>query len=206
MVLGKIVCLGKTYAKHAAEMASEVPAEPMFFLKPASSFLPSGGTVRLPPRSKRVEHEVELGVVIGRISRAHPEARWREAVLGYNVLIDVTARDLQAEAKKRGEPWALSKGFDTFCTMSDFVPAARVPDPHALGLELSVNGTVRQKASTGEMVHKIPRILEYLSSVMTLEPGDVVATGTPEGVGPLARGDRVEARLGDLATLHVDVA
>jgi 2-keto-4-pentenoate hydratase/2-oxohepta-3-ene-1,7-dioic acid hydratase in catechol pathway len=204
--VGKIVCLLRNYRAHAAEMKSAPPKEPYFFLKPSTSIIHNGGTIIIPMQSSNVHHEVELGVVVGKLAKSVPKARAMEHVAAYAVLIDVTARDVQDGAKKESRPWAAAKGFDTFCPISDAVPAAKVPDPHNLGIWLKVNGEFRQRGSTSQMIYDIPTVIEYVSGIMTLEPGDVIATGTPEGVGPIARGDVVEAGIDGVGPLKVKVA
>lgn len=204
--IGKIIGLGRNYAKHANEMGQTVPTVPIFFLKPASSYLKDGGTVLLPEASARVDPEVELAVVIGKTAKDITEARWKDFVLGYGVCLDMTARDLQEEAKKRGDPWALSKGFDTFTPISTIIDKKRVADPQELELQLLVNGEMRQHGHTKDMVFPVSRTIAYLSTVMTLEPGDVIATGTPEGVKPVQRGDKLEARIPGIVSLSVRVA
>jgi 2-keto-4-pentenoate hydratase/2-oxohepta-3-ene-1,7-dioic acid hydratase in catechol pathway len=152
-----------------------------------------------------VDHEVELAVVIARHARDVPASRAKDFVLGYGVCLDMTARDLQDQAKKAGDPWSLSKGFDTFFPCSTIIDRARVQDPQNLELQLFVNGDLRQRGHTRDMTYSVADTIAYLSSVMTLERGDVIATGTPEGVGRVQRGDVVEARVPGLVTLKVRV-
>ena len=178
--LGTIWGVGRNYAEHAQELGNEVPQEPVIFLKPASSVLLSGGTLRLPSDSKRVDHEVELVV-----------ARAADGSLRAAVGIDFTARDVQEGLKKKGLSWTLAKGRRGFAALGPFVPAA-LP---AL-LTLSVNGTVRQSGSTADMIFGPSALLEYLDTIYGLLPGDIVFTGTPAGVGPVVPGDRLEAALG----------
>jgi 2-keto-4-pentenoate hydratase/2-oxohepta-3-ene-1,7-dioic acid hydratase in catechol pathway len=185
----KIVCVGRNYAAHAKELGNEVPAEPLIFLKPPSSLIRSGESIRLPTVSKRVEYEGEIGVVVGSQLRKASAAAARKAVAGIVAANDVTARDLQ----KSDSQWTRAKGFDTFCAVGT------VADPPAdltsLTVTTRVNGEVRQQGKGSEMVFDIPTILAYISQVMTLEPGDLVLTGTPEGVGTLAPGDVVEVEI-----------
>jgi 2-keto-4-pentenoate hydratase/2-oxohepta-3-ene-1,7-dioic acid hydratase in catechol pathway len=192
---GKAVCLAGNYAKHRAEMgAPESRGEPpAFFLKPTTAVLPGGGDIVLPDGIGRVEHEVELAVVIGKVAKRVAAKDAMDHVLGYAVFLDMTARDLQAEAKRKGMPWDEAKGFDTFAPVSRVMPRSRVPDPHAIGLALRVNGELRQRGSTKSMLWQIPDVIARISRVMTLEPGDIIATGTPEGVGPVVPGDVLEA-------------
>jgi len=204
--LGKIIGLGRNYQKHADEMGVKAPAtEPIFFLKPSSSFVPDGGTVIFPERVERLEHEVELAVVIGRTAKHVPVERAKDFILGYGVLLDMTARDLQDKAKHAGEPWTLSKGFDTFCPISNIVDKGKVSDPQSLELQLFVNGEMKQRGHTKDMIFPVAWTIAHLSNIMTLERGDVIATGTPEGVGAVKRGDHLEARIPGLVTLKVKV-
>jgi 2-keto-4-pentenoate hydratase/2-oxohepta-3-ene-1,7-dioic acid hydratase in catechol pathway len=201
----KIVCVARNYAAHAKESGSEVPADPVFFLKPTTALIPSGGTILLPPESIRVEEECELAVVLGKRGRDVPPGRAMDLVLGYAVILDITARDLQARARSEGLPWTAAKGFDTFAPVSDITPAEKVGDPHRLAIRLEVNGEPAQVGNTRDMVHKVPDLISRASRIMTLERGDLLATGTPAGVREIRDGDvlvgtiervgRVEARV-----------
>jgi 5-carboxymethyl-2-hydroxymuconate isomerase len=179
---------------------------PVLFLKPPSALVHDGGSVTLPTGLGSVHHEVELVVVIGRSGRAIPPSDALEHVLGYAVGLDLTLRDLQSVAKKKGEPWDLSKGFDGSAPVSHAVPRESAGDVSALTLTLDVNGERRQDGSTGQMLHGVAALVAYASSWITLERGDLLFTGTPAGVGPLVPGDRVVAQLSDLATLRVTIA
>jgi len=183
---GKIVCVGRNYRDHAKEMGSEVPAAPLLFLKPPSAVVGSGEAIVLPRASERVEFEGEIGVVVGATLRRAAERDAARAVRGIVALNDVTARDLQ---RSDGQ-WTRAKGFDTFCPIGPEWSGA--PDFATLTVVTRVNGAERQRGSGGSMVFAVPTLLAYISAVMTLEPGDVVATGTPAGVGPLSAGDTVE--------------
>ena len=186
---GKIVCIGRNYVEHARELGNDVPERPLIFLKPPSALLAPGAAIELPPDSTRVEYEGEIGVVIGRRLRHADESEARAAVRGIVALNDVTARDLQ---KSDGQ-WTRAKGFDTFCPVGPEAPAPG--DLDDLTVVTRVNGEERQRGAAREMAFRIPTILAYVSRVMTLEPGDLVATGTPAGVGPLAPGDEVEVEV-----------
>ena len=186
---GKIVCVGRNYREHAKELGNEVPAEPLIFLKPPSTVIREGQPVVLPGLSKQVEFEGEIGVIIGRTLRRGSESEARGAIAGIVAVNDVTARDLQ----KRDGQWTRAKGFDSFCPVG---PMGGTPsDLSNLTVITRVNGKERQRGSASEMVFGIPTLLQYISTVMTLEPGDLVATGTPAGVGPLAEGDIVEVEI-----------
>ncbi len=196
----KIVCVGRNYAAHAKELGNEVPAEPLLFFKPPSSLTGPDGVVVLPPESARVEHEAELGVIIGRRTRLVQRDEAAAAVFGCTCVCDVTARDLQ---KKDGQ-WTRAKGFDTFCPVGPWIETA--VDTARLGVVCRVNGDVRQDGSTSQMIFDVPTLIAYISRVMTLEPGDLVVTGTPEGVGLLARGDTLEVEVERVGVLRVRVA
>ena len=204
--VGKILAVGRNYADHNAEMGNARAVPPVLFLKPPSALVHDGGIVTLPTGMGQVHHEVELVVAIGRSGRAIPEDTAMEHVLGYAVGLDLTLRDLQAEAKKKGEPWDLSKGFDGSAPVSHVIPRESAGDVSALALTLDVNGVRRQEGSTGQMLHGVAALVAYASSWITLERGDLLFTGTPSGVGPLVAGDSVVARLSDLASLTVTIA
>lgn len=190
---GKIVCIGRNYREHAKELGNEVPVEPLFFLKPSTSIIHNGESIRLPRQSERVEYEGEIGIVIGsRLTRAS-ESEAIAAVRGIIALNDVTARDLQ----KKDSQWTRAKGFDTFCPIGEM--AEGTFDLGNLVVITRVNGEERQRGNTSEMVFGIPMLLSYVSHVMTLEPGDIVATGTPAGVAPLQAGDVVEVEVEGLS-------
>jgi 2-keto-4-pentenoate hydratase/2-oxohepta-3-ene-1,7-dioic acid hydratase in catechol pathway len=202
---GKLLCIGRNYAAHVREMGdvADLPAEPVVFLKPATALVGTGGTVVLPRQSADVHHEVELVAVIGKSGKHVPEAEALGHVAAYALGLDLTARDLQARAKAEKGPWSVAKGFDTFAPLGPLTPADRIADPQALTLELRVNGEVRQHGTTDRMIFPVARLVAYLSSVFTLEPGDLIYTGTPEGVGPVRAGDRLEATGTGLAPLVV---
>ncbi len=202
----KILCLGRNYKEHAREMGGAVPQEPILFLKPPSCLLGDGGVVELPSLSQVVHHEVELAVIIGKRAEHVSSRDWEKYVYGYAIFLDITARDLQDEAKMRGEPWTVSKGFDTFGPISPITSKDRVNDPHKLNISLKKNGELKQDSNTSHMVFNISMILEYASKIMTLEPGDIISTGTPEGVGEIQDGDRLEAEIDELGSLSVSAS
>jgi 2-keto-4-pentenoate hydratase/2-oxohepta-3-ene-1,7-dioic acid hydratase in catechol pathway len=193
---GKIVCVGRNYLEHARELGNDVPAEPLIFLKPPSSVIAGGEAIILPPQSRQVEHEGEIGVIIGRPLRHSTEAAATASIRSIVAVNDVTARDLQ---KKDGQ-WTRAKGFDTFCPIGPEAPAPR--DLSSLSVVTRVNGAERQRATASMMAFPIPMLLAYISGIMTLEPGDVVVTGTPAGVGPLADGDVVEVEVEGVSTVR----
>ncbi len=203
--LGKIICLARTYARHAMEMGSQPASDMVMFLKPASAVIHDGGTIQIPHAADEVHHEVEMAVVIGRQGGHVAAGDAARHVHGYAVAVDVTARDLQHEAKQQGLPWTAAKGYDTFCPISSVVPVSRIAHPDALELSLSVNGTLRQSSTTANLLYPVEDIVATVSEIMTLCPGDIILTGTPEGVGPLHPGDVVEARLDGCCHLRVNV-
>jgi len=204
--IGKILCIGRNYAEHIRELGNEAPDAPVIFMKPASSVIGNGGTIVIPSYSHDCHHEAELALLIGREGKDIPQENALEHVAGYGVAIDLTLRDVQAEQKKKGLPWEIAKGFDTACPLSVFVPAGSVGDPQDLRIRLSVNGTPRQDGSTDMMIHTVAAIISHMSVIFTLEPGDVILTGTPAGVGPLRSGDDVVAEISRVGSLRVSVA
>ncbi|MFF2369654.1 fumarylacetoacetate hydrolase family protein [Agromyces sp. NPDC058110] len=191
----KVVAVGRNYADHAAEFGNDVPAEPLLFLKPNTSVIGPGDAIVLPPQSERVEFEGEVAVVIGRIAKNVPEADALGVVFGYTIANDVTARDLQ----QRDGQWSRAKGFDTFCPLGPVIDTEL--DLEGGTIETGVGGERKQHAPLTDMVHTIPAIIAYASSVFTLLPGDVILTGTPAGVGPIVDGDTVEVTVSGLGTL-----
>lgn len=192
----KIVAVGRNFAEHAAELGNAVPSEPLLFLKPPSSLLPHGGEIELPTASDRVEYEGELAVVIGKRTRCSSPDSSKDAVFGLTCANDVTARDLQ----KKDVQFTRGKGFDTFCPLGPWITTGLDIDA-AREIRTTLNGAVVQQGNTHQMVFGIAQLISYISQVMTLEPGDVILTGTPKGVGPLAPGDRIEVNIEGLATL-----
>ena len=186
---GKIVCVGRNYREHAKELGNEVPKEPLIFLKPPSSVVWEGDAIVLRQESSRVEHEGEIGVVVGKTLNWVSEGDAARGIRSIIAVNDVTARDLQ----KTDGQWTRAKGFDTFCPLGE--ESSELPDLDSLAVVTRVNGVERQRGKSSEMVFSIPSLLAYISRIMTLEPGDLVATGTPSGVGPLTPGDVVEVEI-----------
>jgi 2-keto-4-pentenoate hydratase/2-oxohepta-3-ene-1,7-dioic acid hydratase in catechol pathway len=193
----KIVCVGRNYREHAKELGNDVPAEPLLFFKPPSSLLAPNATVQMPPESERVDFEGELALVIGkRTSRLSGNADWRSCIRGYTIANDVTARDLQ---KKDGQ-WTRAKGFDTFCPVGPVV-SDEVDAEKGLTVETRLNGELKQHGTTSDFIFSIPELLSYITAAITLEPGDLLLTGTPSGVGPLSSGDRIEISISGIGVL-----
>eukprot|EP01120_Amphizonella_sp_Union-15-10_P001617 TRINITY_DN11770_c0_g1_i1.p1 TRINITY_DN11770_c0_g1~~TRINITY_DN11770_c0_g1_i1.p1 ORF type:complete len:219 (-),score=47.57 TRINITY_DN11770_c0_g1_i1:98-754(-) len=201
----KIIAIGRNYAAHAKELNNELPKKPFFFLKPTTSYLSQGNSIEYPPQCKELSHEVELGVVIGKKGRDISSSSAMDYVAGYTLALDMTARDIQMEAKSKGLPWSEAKGYDTFCPVGDFIGKDKIKDPHNLGLWLKVDDKVRQKGNTSDMIFKIPTLIEHVSSIMTLEEGDLILTGTPEGVGPVLPGQVITAGLEDLLQIKFPI-
>ncbi len=203
--IGKIICLARTYKKHAEEMKSRITKKPILFLKPSSSVIFNNETIKIPNRSKDVHHEVEMGIVIGKKGKNIPKNEAMDHVLGYLLALDITARDIQTKAKKKGWPWGIAKGFDTFAPLSDVVLKNKVESPHNLDIWLKVNNILKQKSNTKNMILTIEEIIEFVSNIMTIEPGDLIMTGTPEGVERIKKGDIIKSGLGDICRLEVNV-
>lgn len=192
----KVVCVGKNYADHAAEMGGEVPSEPIIFIKPNTSVIGPNEIIQWPSTSERIDHEAELAVVISKICKEVPKEKAQDVIFGYTLANDVTARDLQ---KKDGQ-WSRAKGFDTFCPLgpwidTDFKPGSQLVTAH-------VDGELKQSAPLSDMVFDVPFIIEFVTKVMTLLPGDVILTGTPSGIGPMNAGGEVVVSIEGLGSLR----
>lgn len=191
----KVVCIGKNYADHAKEMGGEVPAEPIIFLKPNTSVIGPGETINWPAMSDRIDYEGELALVIGRICKDVPKERAHEVIFGYTIANDVTARDLQS----RDGQWTRAKGFDTFCPLGPWIETDyNVSDQQ---IKTSVDGEIKQDSDLSHMIFDIPTIINFVSSVMTLFPGDVILTGTPSGIGPMKAGAKVTVEIEGIGAL-----
>ncbi|MFD3425585.1 fumarylacetoacetate hydrolase family protein [Nocardia fluminea] len=200
ILASKVICIGKNYAAHAAEMGGEAPVDPVIFIKPNTSIIGPNASIILPPSSSQVDYEGELAVVIGRPCKDVAAAKASEVILGYTIANDVTARDQQ----RHDGQWTRAKGYDTFCPLGPWIETAL--DPSDLEITTEVDGEVRQRSRTSLFLHDIPKIIEWISSVMTLLPGDVILTGTPEGVGPLQTGQNVSVTVEGIGTLTNPVA
>ena len=191
----KVVCIGKNYADHAAEMGSDVPEEPIIFLKPNTSVIGPNDLIQWPSSSERVDHEAELAIVISKICKEVPKERVKDVIFGYTIANDVTARDLQ---KKDGQ-WTRGKGFDSFCPLGPWIDTDFQPGDQAI--TATVDGELKQSAKLSEMIFKVPEIIQFVTNVMTLLPGDVILTGTPAGIGPLNQNGEVAISIAGLGTL-----
>lgn len=204
--VGKIVCLGRNYLDHIRELGNKVPDRAVIFVKPASSLLADGGTIQIPSYSNACHHELELALLIGTEGKNIPEGQALSHLAGYAVALDLTLRDIQDELKSKGLPWEIAKGFDTSCPLSEFVPAAQIENPNAIQLTLKVNGEIRQQGNTAQMMRSVEEIIAEVSSFYTLEPGDIILTGTPAGVSRIQSGDQLEGEIEQVGTLKVFVA
>ncbi|KAG0021134.1 hypothetical protein BGZ81_009064 [Podila clonocystis] len=191
----KIVAIGRNFSEHAKELGNAVPKAPFFFLKPTSSYIANGQNIEI-PRGCEVHHEVELGVVIGKDGRDIKAANANEYIAGYTLALDMTARNLQDIVKKAGLPWSAAKGYDTFTPIGEFIPKESIPDTNNVDLSLQIDGVTKQNGNTKDMIFKIPELIEHVSSIMRLEEGDVILTGTPKGVGRVDAGQTVTCALG----------
>ncbi len=199
---GKILCIGKNYVKHAEETGSKPPTAPVYFGKVADCIIGPNDTIHMPRDFGRVDPEIELAVVIGKPGFQVKQDQAMDLVAGYTILNDVTARDLQTKAKDTGHPWFASKNYATFCPLGPAITLKEyVHDPHDLEMVLAVNGEVRQEENTKQMIFSIPVLIETLSHQLPLRPGDIIATGTPHGISPLADGDVLELSIQGLGTL-----
>lgn len=196
----KVVCVGKNYADHAAEMGGEVPEEPIIFIKPNTSVIGPNDIIQWPSSSERIDHEAELAVVISKICKEVPREKAKDVIFGYTVANDVTARDLQ---KKDGQ-WSRAKGFDTFCPIGPWIDTEFVPGSQLV--TATVDGELKQSAPLSDMVFDVPFIIEFVTKVMTLLPGDVILTGTPSGIGPMNAGGEVEVAVEGLGSLKNKVS
>ena len=203
--IGKIVCVGRNYAEHVKELGNEVPEKPVLFLKPASALIYSGGKIIHPDFGNELHHEIELVLLIGETVRKANKAEAEKAVAGYGVGLDMTLRDVQDGLKKKGHPWTLAKCFDTSAVVSDFILKKDYQLKLNEKLELKVNGIVKQSDTLKSMIFNSSEIVEYISSVMTLEKGDLIFTGTPAGVSKVKRGDTLDAKLGEIVELNCKV-
>ena len=205
----RIYCVGRNYVEHAIEMGHTGREPPFFFMKPADAVLPAGegsvATMHYPTLTKSLHHEVELVVAIGKGGRDIPAARAMEHVWGYAVGLDMTRRDLQNDMKKQGRPWCIAKGFDESAPIGPIVPAAQAGIGPDTTIELKVNGVVRQTSRIGKLIWSIPEVIEHLSAAWELAPGDLIFSGTPEGVAAVVAGDTLDARIDGVGTLSVKI-
>jgi fumarylpyruvate hydrolase len=203
----RVFCVGRNYAEHAREMGHDPTREPpFFFTKPADAVVIAGAEAPYPPATKDLHHEIELVVAIGREATGIDASAALDHVWGYAAGIDLTRRDLQAEAKKLGRPWDMAKGFDASAPIGEIAPASRIGHPAQGRIELAVNGTTRQLGDVADMIWSVPEAIAYLSGLVTLMPGDLIFTGTPAGVAAVVRGDVLEGAIAGVGTVAVTIA
>jgi len=205
--VNRIYCVGRNYAEHAREMGHDPNREPpFFFMKPANAIVANGATIPYPSVTKDLHHEIELVVAIGKGGKNIPVEKALEHVWGYGVGLDMTRRDIQGEAKKMGRPWEMGKAFDESAPCTQLHPAAKIGHPAKGAIWLKVNGTVKQKGDLAEMIWNVPETISYLSNLITLQPGDLIMSGTPAGVGPVQKGDKLEGHVDGVDDLTVTYA
>jgi 2-keto-4-pentenoate hydratase/2-oxohepta-3-ene-1,7-dioic acid hydratase in catechol pathway len=197
MPVSNIFCIGRNYAAHVAELGNTKPSTPVVFLKPTSALSTEDTLIHLPEFSNRVDYETELVLLIGTVAKQVTPEQALKCITGYGVGLDLTARDLQSIAKEQGLPWTLAKGFDHAACISKFISAEEIGDPSQLKFGMKQNGVIRQQGDVSLMLFDIPHIISYLSTMFTLQPGDLIYTGTPEGTGPINKGDQLEINLGE---------
>ncbi|MDR2866907.1 MAG: fumarylacetoacetate hydrolase family protein [Methanomassiliicoccaceae archaeon] len=198
----KIICIGWNYRSHLSETNAPLPKEPIVFFKPPSCLIGNNENIVTVDGTGAIHHEVELALVFGKTGKNIPGNKALSYISEIAVFNDVTARDMQTKARSEGNPWCIAKGMDTFGPISDPVPVASVKDLHDLDLELSVNGAVRQRGNTSMMIFRMDELISYVSRFITIEKGDIMATGTPEGIGPLVKGDTVVAKIHGVGELR----
>ncbi len=203
--IGKVVCVGKNYLEHAKELGDVVPEKPVVFLKPSSSIIYSGEKIIYPEFSKSLHYEAELVLLIGKTGKSISKENALDYIAGYTCGLDMTLRDWQSDAKKKGHPWTISKCFDTSTVLDDFIEKEKVSNPNKLDIKLWVNGELKQDDNTSNMIFSAEEIIEYLSGFFTLEEGDIVFTGTPKGVGEVFRGDKLKASIHGVASIDAEV-
>lgn len=201
----KILCLGLNYAEHAKEMKSDKPETPVIFMKPSSAIIHDKEKIVIPDISNEVHHEVEVVLLIGKDGKNIPKDKALEYIDGIGIGLDLTLRDIQKEAKAKGRPWTVSKGFDTSAPVSEFVSIEKITDLNNLSFNLKINNEIKQSGNTSDMLFKPDEIISYLSTIFTLQKGDLIYTGTPEGVGQIVSGDKLLASLENIITLEVIV-
>ncbi len=204
-IVGKIACVGKNYIEHARELGDAIPEKPVIFLKPSSSLIFSGEKIIYPEFSNSLHYETELVLLIGRTGKKIPREKALDYIAGYTIGLDMTLRDLQSQAKKQGHPWTISKCFDTATVIGEFLSPGKIVNPNSIELKLWVNGELKQYGNTANMIYSVEEIIEYLSFYFTLEEGDLVFTGTPEGVGEVRVGDKLVAEIPELVKLETEV-
>jgi len=204
--VGKIVCVGQNYARHIEEMKSKTSKDPVLFLKPATSLLGEGKNIVLPGYSNEIHYETELALLVGKKAKNINRSDWKNYVIGAGIALDLTLRDWQRKAKEKGHPWAVAKGFDGSCPISSFSPLNIIRNIQSLSIQLYLNNEIRQEGSTSDMIRPVDELLAYISTIFTLEEGDIVLTGTPAGVGEIKSGDHLRAVISEIGSVEFNVS
>jgi acylpyruvate hydrolase len=204
--VGKIVCVGQNYSLHIEEMKSKASKDPILFLKPATSLLGEEENIVLPDYSNEVHYETELALLVGKKAKNIKRSEWKSYIIGAGIALDLTLRDWQRKAKEKGHPWAVAKGFDGSCPISSFSPLSEIRDIQSLSIQLYLNNEIRQEGNTGEMIRPVDELLAYISTIFTLEEGDIILTGTPAGVGEINSGDHLRAVISDIGSVEFIVS
>ena len=200
--VGKLICVGQNYKKHVDEMKSIKSKDPLLFMKPSTAILSEGKFIKLPDFSNEVHYETELALLIGKRAKNISAGHWKDYINAVGIALDLTLRDLQSEAKKKGHPWTISKGFDGSCPLSTFYPLKKIKDIENLNIKLFVNNKLCQDGFTGDMIWPVGELLAFISKIFTLEPGDIILTGTPQGVGKLNHGDHLRASISEIGSME----
>jgi acylpyruvate hydrolase len=200
--VSKIVCVGCNYTEHIAELNTIRSEEPLLFLKPPSAILHEGEEISLPSYSNEIHHEIELALLVGKRAKSIEKDHWKSYITGAGIALDLTLRDLQRIARKKGDPWSISKGFDGSCPISIFKPLDQIKDIQNLQISLQVNNKIKQTANTKEMIFPVDYLISYISTIFTLEQGDIILTGTPAGVGPISKGDHLRASISEIGSVE----
>jgi acylpyruvate hydrolase len=200
--VSKIVCVGCNYTEHIAELNTIRSEEPLLFLKPPSAILHEGEEISLPSYSNEIHHEIELALLVGKKAKSIEKDHWKSYIAGAGIGLDLTLRDLQRIARKKGNPWSVSKGFDGSCPISIFKPLDQINDIQNLQISLQVNNKIKQTANTKEMIFPVDYLVSYISTIFSLEEGDIILTGTPAGVGPISKGDHLHASISEIGNVE----
>ena len=204
--VSKIVCVGCNYIEHITEMKTQKSTEPILFLKPPSSIIHEDEKIHLPSYSNEIHHEIELALLVGKKAKCIEKKDWKLYIAGAGIALDLTLRDMQRIAREKGNPWSVAKGFDNACPISTFIPASRISNIQNLDLSLKVNDQIKQDGNTRDMIFPVDQLISYISKIFTLEPGDIILTGTPAGVGKVSKGDHLLATISEIGAVEFRVA
>ena len=200
--VSKIICVACNYTEHIAEINSIRSDEPILFLKPPSAIVNEGEKIILPSYSKEIHHEIELALLVKKKAKSIKKEKWKSYIIGAGIALDLTLRDLQRHAREKGNPWSVAKGFDGACPLSGFKPVEQINDLQNLNLSLQLNDITKQQGNTKNMIFPVDYLVSYVSTIFTLEAGDVILTGTPSGVSPIGKGDRLKATISEIGSVE----